>query len=90
MKVMLAAGDALLLVDVQNDFLPGGSLAVPGGDEIIPILNRYIALFQYSWFADFCDARLASTESLLLSSERGALGRRTALQKPGRSISRQP
>ncbi len=43
---MLAAGDALLLVDVQNDFLPGGSLPVPGGDEIIPVLNRYIALFR--------------------------------------------
>lgn len=33
---------ALLVVDVQNDFCPGGSLAVPGGDEIIPELNRWI------------------------------------------------
>jgi nicotinamidase/pyrazinamidase len=41
-----AAGDALILVDVQNDFLPGGSLAVPHGDEVIPVLNRYLALFQ--------------------------------------------
>jgi nicotinamidase/pyrazinamidase len=39
-------GDALLLVDVQNDFLPGGSLAVPHGDEVVPVLNRYIQLFQ--------------------------------------------
>lgn len=46
MKVMLAAGDALILADVQNDFLPGGSLAIPGGDEIVPVLNRYIALFH--------------------------------------------
>ena len=30
---------ALLIVDVQNDFLPGGTLAVPQGDEIIPIIN---------------------------------------------------
>jgi nicotinamidase/pyrazinamidase len=37
------AGDALLLVDVQNDFLPGGALAVPDGDAIIPVLNRYVA-----------------------------------------------
>lgn len=29
----------LLLVDIQNDFLPGGALAVPGGDEIVPIVN---------------------------------------------------
>src|SRR5579884_3705456 len=37
--------DALVVVDVQNDFLPGGSLAVPGGDEVVPVLNRYLGLF---------------------------------------------
>lgn len=31
---------ALLLIDIQNDFIPGGALAVKGGDEIIPIVNR--------------------------------------------------
>lgn len=31
---------ALILVDIQNDFLPGGALAVPGGDEVIPVANR--------------------------------------------------
>ncbi|MCS7017369.1 MAG: isochorismatase family protein [Gemmatales bacterium] len=41
-----AQGDALVLVDVQCDFLPGGSLAVPKGDEIIPVLNRYLAAFS--------------------------------------------
>lgn len=30
---------ALLIVDVQNDFLPGGNLAVPQGDEVIPVIN---------------------------------------------------
>ncbi|MDE2118250.1 MAG: nicotinamidase [Betaproteobacteria bacterium] len=39
-------GDALLIVDVQNDFLPGGSLAVPHGDEVVPALNRYLRAFQ--------------------------------------------
>jgi nicotinamidase/pyrazinamidase len=39
-------GDALIVVDIQNDFLPGGSLAVPGGDEVVPVLNRYIDLFD--------------------------------------------
>ena len=34
---------ALLIVDVQRDFLPGGKLAVPRGDEVVPVLNRYIA-----------------------------------------------
>ncbi len=32
--------NALILVDIQNDFLPGGALAVPEGDQIIPILNE--------------------------------------------------
>ena len=41
----LSDGDALLIVDVQNDFLPGGSLAVSHGDEVVPILNRYIKSF---------------------------------------------
>ena len=42
----LRPGDALIVVDVQNDFLPGGSLPVPGGDEIVPLLNDYIAAFE--------------------------------------------
>lgn len=41
----LQPGDALLVTDVQNDFLSGGSLAVPGGDEVVPVLNRYIDIF---------------------------------------------
>ncbi len=35
----LAADDVLLVVDPQNDFCPGGALAVPGGDQVIPLLN---------------------------------------------------
>ncbi|WP_400191443.1 bifunctional nicotinamidase/pyrazinamidase [Hymenobacter sp. B81] len=31
---------ALLLIDIQNDFVPGGALAVPGGDAILPLVNR--------------------------------------------------
>jgi len=37
---------ALLIVDVQNDFCPGGALAVPEGDKIIPPLNKYIKIFS--------------------------------------------
>ena len=33
---------ALVVVDVQNDFCPGGSLAVPEGDAVVPVLNQYI------------------------------------------------
>ena len=36
---------ALLVVDVQLDFCPGGSLEVPDGDAVVPVLNRYISIF---------------------------------------------
>jgi len=39
-------GDALLIVDVQNDFFPGGALGVKGGDEILPVLRGYMDQFQ--------------------------------------------
>ncbi|WP_372027715.1 bifunctional nicotinamidase/pyrazinamidase [Tistrella mobilis] len=39
------AGDALIVVDPQYDFMPGGALAVAGGDEIVPVVNRIGRLF---------------------------------------------
>jgi nicotinamidase/pyrazinamidase len=38
-----SARAALLIVDVQRDFCPGGALPVPGGDQVVPVLNRCIA-----------------------------------------------
>jgi len=37
---------ALIVVDVQNDFMPGGALAVSGGDEIIPVINSLLPKFD--------------------------------------------
>ncbi len=37
---------ALIVVDVQNDFCPGGALAVPQGDEIVPLVNRLAQKFE--------------------------------------------
>ncbi len=37
---------ALVIIDLQNDFIPGGSLAVPGGDEIVPIINELQHKFE--------------------------------------------
>jgi nicotinamidase/pyrazinamidase len=37
--------DALIVVDVQNDFCPGGALAVKDGDQVVPVLNRYMDQF---------------------------------------------
>jgi nicotinamidase/pyrazinamidase len=39
--------DVLLIIDVQNDFCPGGALAVPQGDEIVPAVNRLAAEFAH-------------------------------------------
>ena len=36
---------ALLIVDVQNDFCPGGALAVAEGDKVVPVINRLIGIF---------------------------------------------
>jgi nicotinamidase/pyrazinamidase len=41
----MASKDALIVVDVQNDFCPGGTLAVADGDQVVPVLNRYIDQF---------------------------------------------
>ena len=37
--------DALILIDLQNDFMPGGALAVPEGDRVVPVANRMIERF---------------------------------------------
>jgi nicotinamidase/pyrazinamidase len=39
--------DVLLVVDVQNDFCPGGNLAVPHGDEVVPVINQLAARFAH-------------------------------------------
>jgi nicotinamidase/pyrazinamidase len=46
-KVTIGDGDVLLVVDVQNDFCPGGRLSVPRGDEIVPLVNRLGARFAH-------------------------------------------
>jgi len=47
MAFKLGPQDALLVIDMQNDFCPGGSLAVSGGDEIIPGINALAASFEH-------------------------------------------
>jgi nicotinamidase/pyrazinamidase len=49
----MKARKALVVVDVQNDFSPGGSLGVPGGDKIIPAVNKYIKIFSKKKFPVF-------------------------------------
>lgn len=44
---MPSAHDCLIVVDVQTDFLPGGALAVPRGDEIVPVVNALARRFSH-------------------------------------------
>jgi nicotinamidase/pyrazinamidase len=44
---MKGTHEVLLVIDVQNDFLPGGALAVPKGDEVVPVVNRLAAGFEH-------------------------------------------
>ena len=39
-KTQLQSSDALIVIDVQYDFLPSGSLAVKNGDQVIPVINK--------------------------------------------------
>ena len=45
LATQLHAGDALIVVDLQNDFLPGGALPVADGNAIVPIVNRLVERF---------------------------------------------
>ena len=42
MADILKPGDALIVVDLQKDFCPGGALAVPEGDQVVGVMNRWI------------------------------------------------
>ncbi len=42
-----AEADLLLVIDVQNDFCPGGALGVPGGDEVVAVINRLAPHFHH-------------------------------------------
>jgi len=46
-NVVTPASAALVLVDIQNDFCQGGSLAVPEGDDVVPVVNRLAPLFAF-------------------------------------------
>jgi nicotinamidase/pyrazinamidase len=46
-KYPLQDHDVLLVVDIQNDFCPGGRLAVPAGDEVVPVVNRLARRFKH-------------------------------------------
>lgn len=46
-RLHIGPTDVLLVVDIQNDFCPGGALAVPRGDEVVPLINRVARSFDH-------------------------------------------
>lgn len=53
--LLVNEADALVVVDVQRDFCAGGALEVPGGDEVVPVINHWIAAAQQ------CGARIVAS-----------------------------
>jgi len=47
MQIRLSHDDVLLIIDVQNDFCPGGALAVADGDAVVPVINRLSERFDH-------------------------------------------
>jgi nicotinamidase/pyrazinamidase len=45
--ILIDSQDVLLVIDLQADFMPGGALAVDGGDEIVPLVNRLASRFEH-------------------------------------------
>jgi len=45
--ISIDSRDVLLAIDLQADFMPGGALAVDGGDEIVPLVNRLAHRFEH-------------------------------------------
>jgi nicotinamidase/pyrazinamidase len=45
--MQIGSGDVLIVTDVQNDFCPGGALAVADGDAVIPVIHRLAPLFEH-------------------------------------------
>lgn len=86
-KLEPGVGDALLVVDVQNDFLPGGSLAVPDGDAVVPVINRCLALFSQKNFRS--TLRATGTLLIIVRSARRA-GRGRPIASPIRTVRNSP
>ena len=72
MSIKLTSGDALLVVDVQNDFCPGGALAVADGDAVVPVLNDWIATARESGARVFASRDWHPADHLSFA-ERGGL-----------------
>lgn len=88
------AAAALIVIDVQNDFCPGGALAVAGGDAVVPLVNRVarrfgVRVFTQDWHSpdhkSFAASHpgAAAFSTATMSYGEQVLGRPTACRTPG-------
>lgn len=53
-QISLQSNDVLMVVDIQNDFCPGGALPIPQGDEVIPVANFWIEAARSKQIPIYC------------------------------------
>ncbi len=80
-KIRVGAHDAIIVVDVQNDFCPGGALAVPEGDQVIPVINKLLPMFG-RWIYSRTGTRQTTSASRPTRSTATCRGRRTPCREP--------
>jgi nicotinamidase/pyrazinamidase len=78
--------DALVIVDVQNDFCPGGALGVPGGDAVVPVLNRYAERFAAAGAAVFASRDWHPAETTHFASGGGVWPPHCVRDTPGAEL----
>ncbi len=81
--VKLMPGDARIVIDIHNDFLPGGALPVPRGDEVVPVLNRYLELFQDTRLPIFATRDWHPADQCSFRAQGGPWPPHCVVQSPG-------
>ncbi|MCK9382570.1 MAG: isochorismatase family protein [Sulfuritalea sp.] len=79
----LKQGDALLIIDVQADFLAGGSLAVPNGDAVVAPLNEWIARFKAAGLPIFATLDWHPADHCSFREQQGAWPAHCVADTPG-------
>lgn len=85
--IKLDQGDALLVIDMQYDFLPGGSLGVPGGHEVIAPINRLLALYGAHRLPVFASRDWHPADHCSFSAQGGPWPPHCVAGTPGASLS---
>ena len=80
---VIGQGDALIIVDVQNDFLPGGALAVKAGDAVVPVINECIGSFTAKSLPIFATADWHPTDHCSFLENGGTWPKHCVANSPG-------